>query len=306
VARVLVVNCGSSSVKYQLLDLADGDAVVLARGLVERVGEPEGRHRHETADGPRWESTGPVPTMAQAFAQVQEAFAATGRPLGVGGLDAIGHRVVHGGERYVRPTVLTPEVVAGIRSLVPLAPLHNPANLAGIEVTLAAWPDVAQVAVFDTAFHQTLPPHAYLYALPYELYEDDGVRRYGFHGTSHAYVSRRAADGDERAILARAVFAHRARKYVGAYAVVLGRLDAVVFTGGIGENDAELRAAVLEGTEALGVVLDLGANAAPGAGERVVSAGSSRVAVLVVPTDEELEIARQTLAVVEAGAAPTP
>jgi acetate kinase len=287
-------------------------------------------------------------------------------------------------------------VVDGIRSLVPLAPLHNPANLAGIEVTLQAWPDLPQVAVFDTAFHQTLPPAAYLYALPYELYERDGVRRYGFHGTSHQYVSRRAAAllgrseaetnlvtlhlgngcsacavrggrsvetsmgltpleglvmgtrsgdldpgvlfhlgrsrgldlagldallnqasglkglagandmrvlntraaaGDERAVLARQVFAHRCRKYVGAYAAVLGRVDGIVLTGGIGENDPGLRAEILGGLEPLGVVLEPAANEAPGRGERRVSAPGSPVAVLVVPTDEELEIARQTLEV---------
>ena len=191
--RVLVVNCGSSSVKYQLLDLTSDEPSVVARGLVERVGEPAGRHEHHAADGTTWERDDPVPSMAAAFAQVQQAFADTGHSLGEGGLDVIGHRVVHGGERYVVPTVLTPEVVDGIRALVPLAPLHNPANLAGIEVTLEAWPDVPQVAVFDTAFHQTLPPPAYLYAVPYELYEEEGVRRYGFHGTSHQYVARRAA-----------------------------------------------------------------------------------------------------------------
>jgi acetate kinase len=333
--------------------------------------------------------------MAAAFAQLQAAFAETGHPLGAGGVDAIGHRVVHGGERYVEPTVITPEVVSGIRALVPLAPLHNPANLAGIEVTLEAWPAVPQVAVFDTAFHRTLPRHAYLYALPYELYEAHGVRRYGFHGTSHQYVSRRAAEllqrpleatnlvtlhlgngcsacavqggrsvetsmgltpleglvmgtrsgdvdagvlfhlgrlqgldlaeldamlntrsglkglagandmrelntraaaGDERAALARAVFTHRVRKYVGAYAAVLGRVDGIVFTGGIGEHNPGLRAEALAGLEPLGIEVDELANAA-GGGERVVSAAGSRVAVLVIPTNEELEIAREALQV---------
>jgi acetate kinase len=396
VGRVLVVNCGSSSVKYQLLDLGAPTPVVLAKGLVERVGEPAGRHEHETGDGRSWERRDPIPSMAAAFGQVQQAFADTGYPLGEGGVDAIGHRVVHGGERYVDPTVITPEVVEGIRALVPLAPLHNPANLAGIEVTLAAWPGVPQVAVFDTAFHKTLPPPAFLYALPYELYELDGVRRYGFHGTSHRFVAGRAATllgrhptetnvvtlhlgngcsacavrggrsvetsmgftpleglvmgtrsgdvdagvlfhlgrsrglglaeldtmlntrsglrgiagandvreinaradgGDQRAALALQVFAHRARKYVGAYMAVLGRVDGIVFTGGIGEHNPDLRAQIVGGLEPLGVELDATANSAATSGERVVSAVASRVAVLVVPTDEELEIARETLEV---------
>jgi acetate kinase len=312
------------------------------------------------------------------------------------GISAIGHRVVHGGDRFVEPTLIDDTVIDGIRDQVPLAPLHNPANLAGIEVARQLWPNVPQVAVFDTAFHATLPPHAYRYAVPESWYTRHRVRRYGFHGTSHAYVARRAADildrplehlrmitahlgngasvtaiaggrsvdtsmgltpleglvmgtrsgdidpaigyhiarntgltmdevnialnfasglrglcgendlrviearaerGDAVAKLALDVFCHRIRKYIGAYAAVLGGLDALVFTAGIGEHSAAVRQQVCAGMEFLGIELDPAANIASAG---VVSATGCRVAVLVVPTDEELEIAVQTLATVSA------
>jgi acetate kinase len=303
---------------------------------------------------------------------------------------------VHGGDRFREPTVIDDEVVAGIEALIPLAPLHNPANLQGIEVARRQWPDVTQVAVFDTAFHAALPEVAYRYAVPEAWYSDHGVRRYGMHGTSHGYVARRAAEvldrplgqlrlvtahlgngtsmaavadghsvdtsmglspleglvmgtrsgdidptivfhvargtglahdaieralnrdsgltglcgdndlraieqraagGDERAALALAVFCHRIRKYVGAYTAVLGGIDALVFTAGIGEHSPTVRARVCDGLAFLGLELDAEANAAS---TTVVSSDDSAVAVLVVPTDEELEIATQTLAAIGA------
>jgi acetate kinase len=323
------------------------------------------------------------------------AFGEAGPDLDAVKPTAIGHRVVHGGSRFTAATVLDDDVVSAIRELIPLAPLHNPPNIAGIEVARKAFPGVPQVAVFDTAFHQSLPPAAYTYAVPREWRERYRVRRYGFHGTSHAYVSRRAAhflgrpvestnvivlhlgngasvcaveggrsvetsmgltpleglvmgtrSGDvdpavpaylqrvagldaeavDRALnrksgllglggsndlrdvkkaaashdpdaeLALDVYHHRIRKYVGAYYAVLGRVDAVVFTAGVGENDAQTRALSMAGLEALGIELDPARNASDERGERSVSVPGSRVPVLVIPTDEEIEIARQTLA----------
>jgi acetate kinase len=305
----------------------------------------------------------------------------------------VGHRVVHGGENFHRPTVVDDQVIAAIRDTIPLAPLHNPANLGGIEIARRLFPGVPQVAVFDTAYHQTMPATSYRYALPEHLYKEHRVRRYGFHGTSHHYVAKRAASllgtpatacnlitlhlgngasatairegrsvdtsmgmtpleglvmgtrcgdidpaihfylcenvgldndaledllnrksgllgicgvndmreihrlaagGDERAQLAVGIFCHRLKKYLGAYYAELGRVDAVVFTGGIGENDAEIRARTCAGLESLGICLDPDANGAPERGERAISTPESRVKVLVIPTNEELEIARQS------------
>ena len=360
--RVLVINAGSSSVKYQLVDAGTGDR--LEGGLVEEVTD-----------------------HAAALEQVVAALSDTT-------VDAVGHRVVHGGERFSAPTVIDDVVAEEIRSLTPLAPLHNPANIEGIRVARALWPDVDHVAVFDTAFHETLPPHAHRYAVPSSWYTEHGVRRYGFHGTSHAFVAAEAAavlgrplddldlitahlgngasmtavsggrsietsmglspleglvmgsrsgdvdptvighvaaatgrtmgevaddlsrvsglvglcgdsdmraittraeQGDDDAALALGVFTHRVKKYVGAYLAVLGRCDALVFTGGIGEHSAVVRAKVCDGLGGLGFRLDEHRNRQ---GERVVSTPDSPIAVLVVPTDEERSIAEQTAAVV--------
>ena len=356
---VLVINSGSSSLKVQLLDTAGGQA--LAKGLIERVGSPE------------------VPDHAAALHLALENV-----PLGQVG--AVGHRVVHGGERFVQPTLLTPKILADLEPLTSLAPLHNPPALASIGAALEALPGVPNVAVFDTAFHATLPPEAYLYAVPHNLYEQHGVRRYGFHGISHAYVARRAAHilgrpldtlrlitlhlgngasacavaggisvdtsmgftpleglvmgtrsgdldpalalwlaqregaaraedllnresglkglsgvssdmrdvhaareaGDPRALMALKVTLHRLKKYVGAYAAVLGSLDALVFTGGVGEHDAWIRAELLKSLKLFGFQLDAAANARHATR---VTAGAP--AALVIPTDEEGEIARQ-------------
>jgi acetate kinase len=372
--RVLVVNSGSSSLKYRLLDLGAGTTV--AGGLVERIGE----------------AGSDVADHAAALALVVTRLRDDGALDA--GVDAVGHRVVHGGERFSAPVVVDDAVVAAVRELAPLAPLHNPPNLLGIEAARAAFPGVPQVAVFDTAFHQSMPPAAYTYAIPRDLARRHGIRRYGFHGTSHRYVARvaagvlgrpadavdlvtlhlgngasacavragrsvdtsmglspleglvmgtrsgdvdpavvfhlvsdaglapdevdgllnrasglrglagandlrevhrRASSGDRDAALALDVYGHRLRKYVGAYLAVLGGADAVVFTGGVGENDPDVRHRAVGGLDRLGVVLDEAANAAvrgPGRPVDVAAAGSS-CRVLVIPTDEEREIAEQ-------------
>ena len=392
---VLVVNAGSSSLKYQLVDAATGSP--LAKGSVERIGERRSTTTHESS-GETHTGQQTVASHREALAAVAEAFRRFGPSFDEVGLLAVGHRVVHGGDRFSDPVVVTDDVLAAIEDLKPLAPLHNPANLEGIRVSRERFPDVPQVAVFDTAFHQAMPAHSYTYAVPKAWREEHLVRRYGFHGTSFAYVSRRAAavlghriedanlvvlhlgngasaaaiaggrsvdtsmgltpleglvmgtrsgdidpglfsfmvrtgmsaDAVDAALnresglkglsgtndfrevdelvatndpdgkLAFDVTAYRLRKYVGAYAVALGRLDALVFTAGIGEHAPRLRAAVCHGLGILGIELDDEANLAPGGGERRISTKASSVAVLVVPTNEELEIARQAAAVVTA------
>lgn len=379
--HLLVLNTGSSSLKYELFAMQRDQFDSVAEGLVERIGE--------TGSG--------VPDHSAALAKV---FAAMQREQGLdaGSLWGIGHRVVHGGEAFRGPVLIDDRVLDEIRRLISLAPLHNPAAVTGIEAARRLTPDVPQVAVFDTAFHQTIPPEAYRYALPNWCYEKFGVRRYGMHGTSHAYVSRKGAEmlgrrleetnlvtlhlgngasvaavaggrcvetsmgltpleglvmgtrsgdvdpavplflmretglsaaevdrllnresglkglcgendmrsvlervseGDETAELALEVYCHRIRKYLGAYAVTLGRLDAIVFTAGVGENAAEVRRRVCNELGIIGIVLDEEKNAAAGRGQATdVAADESRVRVLVIPTDEEREIANQTLAMI--------
>jgi acetate kinase len=392
---VLVVNAGSSSLKYQLVEVTSGTA--MAKGSVERIGERSSKATHETGDR-RHTVDRPIASHGEALAVVADVFREYGPSFEDVGLLAVGHRVVHGGDRFSDPVLVTEEVLATIEELEALAPLHNPANLEGIRVARERFPDVPQVAVFDTAFHQGMPAHSYTYAVPKSWREKHLVRRYGFHGTSFAYVTGRAADFLGRAVedtnlvvlhlgngassaaiaggrsidtsmgltpleglvmgtrsgdidpglfsfmvrtgmtadavdaalnresglkglsgtndfrevdelvaqndpdgrLAFDVTAYRLRKYVGAYAVALGRLDALVFTAGIGEHAPRLRAAVCHGLGILGIDLDDEANMAPGGGERRVSTEASSVAVLVIPTNEELEIARQAAAVVTA------
>lgn len=380
--RILVLNSGSSSIKYQLLDPEHPQPQ--AKGSLERIGEEGTTLRHD-AGGPQAVH---ARNHEEGFALLAEVLSGAGMPEG------IGHRVVHGGERFHEPTLVDGTVVEEIRRRIPLAPLHNPGNLAGIEAALRRFPGVPQVAVFDTAFHQTMPPRAYRYAVPKDLYERQGLRRYGFHGTSHSYVSREAAKhlrrnpeelalivlhlgngasataidggrsvdtsmgltpmeglvmgtrsgdldpgailflaregrsiadidailnresglkglagvndmreverraeaGDGEARLALEVCAYRIRKYVGAYAAALGRLDGVIFTAGIGEKSPEIRERVCGGLGILGIVIDPARNRAPGGGVREIQREGSRVKVLVVPTNEELEIALQTRA----------
>ncbi|MEU8822865.1 acetate kinase [Streptomyces sp. NPDC048636] len=372
-SRVLVLNSGSSSVKYQLLDMADGAR--LASGIVERIGE------------------GPVADHAAALKQVADELARQDLGLDSPELAAVGHRVVHGGTRFTEPALITDDVVEEIEKLIPLAPLHNPANVTGIRVARELRPDLPQVAVFDTAFHSTMPEAAARYAIDMDTADRFGVRRYGFHGTSHAYVSRataalldrplaevntivlhlgngasasavrggvcvdtsmgltpleglvmgtrsgdldaaaifhlsrvggmsideidtllnkrsgllglcgdndmreigrRMGEDDSEAQLAFDIYIHRLRKYVGAYTAVLGRVDAIAFTAGVGENSAAVREAAMRGLTAFGVEVDAVRNALRGSGARLISTEGSRVAVAVVPTDEELEIASQT------------
>jgi acetate kinase len=393
--RVLVLNSGSSSVKYQLLDMADTRR--LATGLVERIGERSSRLVHTPAGGERREREERVADHADALRLAAAELAADGLGLDSPELAAIGHRVVHGGRRFTEPVVVDDAVVAEIERLVPVAPLHNPANLAGIRTARALNPDLPQVAVFDTAFHTTIPEYAARYAIDTATADAHRIRRYGFHGTSHAYVSRRTAallgrdpaevnvivlhlgngasasavaggrcvetsmgltpleglvmgtrsgdvdpavvlhlarvagmtvgeiddllnkrsgllglcgdndmrevlrrveKGDEAARLAFDAYTHRLRKYIGAYHAVLGRLDAVAFTAGVGENAAPVRAAAVAGLDALGLAVDPARNEARADGPRLISPDGAKVAVAVVPTDEELEIATQTFALV--------
>ncbi|MEE1927449.1 acetate kinase [Streptomyces sp. TRM 70351] len=393
--RVLVLNCGSSSVKYQLLDMADDSR--LAAGLVERIGEDASRLVHTPAGGRRRERTVAVPDHESALKALSAELAADGHGLDSPRLAAVGHRVVHGGLRFTEPTVVDDGVLAEIERLVPVAPLHNPANITGIRTARALNPRLPQIAVFDTAFHTTMPEHAARYAIDVATADAHRVRRYGFHGTSHAYVSRRTAEllgkrpqevnvivlhlgngasasavrggrcvdtsmgltpleglvmgtrsgdvdpavvfhlvrvaglsvdevdtllnqrsglaglcgdndmreilrrvdeGDERAQLAFDVYVHRLKKYIGAYSAVLGTVDAVAFTAGVGENSAPVRAAAVDGLAGLGLAVDPGLNAERSDAPRLISPPDAPVTVAVVPTDEELEIAAQAYALV--------
>jgi acetate kinase len=387
---VLVLNSGSSSLKYSLLRASSGEA--LASGVAEQIGEPSGRLTHHGPDGAHHVER-ELADHDEALRAVLEAFEDHGPALSEVHLAAIGHRVVHGGTRFSEPVRVADDVVAAIEELVPLAPLHNPANLAGIRTAGALFPGLPQVAVFDTAFHRTLPASAATYAIDTAVAQEHGIARYGFHGTSHGYVSRRTAallnrpletvntislhlgngasacatrggrsiatsmglspleglvmgtrsgdidpavvfqlhrvagmsmdaiddllnshsgllglcgqndlrevlrhrgDGDPAAILAFDIYCARITSYVGAYYATLRRVDAITFTAGVGENSPDVRAAALEGLERLGIVVDADRNRAAGRGERLISPDDAEVAVCVIPTDEELEIATQT------------
>lgn len=401
--NVLVVNCGSSSIKYSLFAMGEGgSADVLASGIVERIGEAGSRIRHEAAHATDVRDV-TAPDHQTAFALVVEAL--TRGPAAViselARIDAVGHRCVHGAERFAESALVDEEVIVAIEACVPLAPLHNPPNLIGIRAAMALMPDVPHVGVFDTAFHQTIRPHAFLYAIPYDLYTEHGIRRYGFHGTSHRYVSEAAAamldrppaetnlitahlgngcsitavrggvsvdtsmgmtpleglvmgtrsgdidpavifhlmrtlgmnvdqvddllnrrsgllglsgvsndmreviraaeDGSRRARLAIEIFCYRLKKYIGAYTAVLGRVDALVFTGGIGENAPDIRDRTCAGLQGLGYVLDADRNAAAAHGPRDVAAAESPIRILVIPTDEEAMIARDTARIAATG-----
>lgn len=371
--RVFVVNSGSSSIKFQLIDVESAES--LLAGSVERIGEAGHPANHTDA-------------LSEVLASLDDRES----------IAAVGHRVVHGGSRFADATLITPDVEAAIDELSALAPLHNPANLLGIRAAREALPDVPHVAIFDTAFHQSMPPEAYTYAIDRELAAAHGVRRYGFHGTSHKYVSERAAaflgkplgslklivlhlgngasitaidggksidtsmgltplqglvmgtrsgdidpavlihlhrvaglsfddldvmlnrksgllgltgtgdmrdvqqaaaDGDEAALAALAVWRHRIRHYVGAYVAQLGSVDGIVFTAGVGENNALLRRRSLAGLEFFGIAIDNDRNELASRSERRISPDGAAVEVLVIPTNEELEIARQTLALVQ-------
>jgi acetate kinase len=396
--KILVLNCGSSSVKYQLME-TDGERVI-GKGIVERIGSAEAVVRYDPAGRPEKRETRPVADHAAAIDAVLALL--LDPEIGViedrGEIAGVGHRVVHGGESFASSVLIDEEVLLHIQECAVFAPLHNPHNLAGIKVCMELLPDTPQVAVFDTAFHQTMAPVSYLYALPYRFYRDLGVRRYGFHGTSHLYVSQRAAqilgrpydqlkiitchlgngasvtavkggrsvdtsmgftpleglvmgtrcgdidpalvlylmrvenllpaemdellnnqsgmlgltelshdmrdiegaakEGNEQCDLALDIYAHRIRKYIGAYAAEMNGVDAIVFTGGIGEKSDIVRRRVCEEMEYLGVVFDEEANMAHvpwnKAGPSTPHLSTGPTKVLVVPTDEELVIARDT------------
>ncbi len=393
--KILTLNSGSSSIKYQLFQMEE--ETVLTGGLVERIGLDESRvvHRLYGKDTPRkLVREIPIPNHEKGLEVIADLLVdpAHGAIDHTSEVEAVGHRVVHGGEHFSDTTLIDEEVLKTIRRLIPLAPLHNPHNLRGIEVAMKIFPEARQVAVFDTAFHQTLPPEAYRYAIPNHYYEKHGVRVYGFHGTSHHYVSKMAAKylgkapgetnlltihlgngasitavragesvdtsmgfsplpglmmgtrsgdidpaviffmqkalgmdidtidallnresgflgmtgssdlrdilekykkGDRNAALALSLYTYRIKKYIGAYFAVLGRVDALVFTAGVGENSPYVRWHACEGLDALGISLDRQKNENPGDGITEIQSHRSRVKVLVIPTDEELEIARQ-------------
>lgn len=403
--KILVLNCGSSSVKYELFDLNDGVEISLAEGIVEEVGlgNPRLTHKRPGQDEVVWADI-PVHDHREAIQVALDVL--VDAKVGVLGsaheLEAVGHRVVHGGEQFARSVRITGEVLQALYDNVPLAPLHNPPNIQGIEAVTALLPHVPQVSVFDTAFHQTMEPYAYLYAIPYRFYEQYGVRRYGFHGTSHKYVAQQAAAylerpleelkmvtchlgngasvaavhsgrsvmtsmgftpleglamgtrcGDldpaivpflmekeglnteginrllnkesgvlglselssdmrifeqaihagpqhvnyERSMLVLKHYTQRVKRYIGSYAAVMGGLDCVVFTGGIGENFGEVCDWSCAGLEFLGIV---GVQARRAGGEIVeASSPGSAAKVLIVPTDEELAIARDTYEIVK-------
>lgn len=395
---VLVINAGSSSLKYSLVDAESG--ATSAAGLAERIADPSGQTgvlTHTGPDGTKHRSELELPSHEAALRAALEAFDTHGPSLDPDALAAVGHRVVHGGDRFSAPALVDDDLVAAVEDLVPLAPLHNPANLEGLAVARKMFGSVPQVAVFDTAFHQTMPEHAYTYAVPLEWRDAHGIRRYGFHGTSHKFVAQETArllgkplesvnlivlhlgngasasaiaggrsidtsmgmtpleglvmgtrsgdldpalhahlhrqlgwsldeidralnresgvlgllghsdfrelerlldEGDPRAELTLAVYAYRVRKYVGAYYAALGTVDAIAFTAGVGEHGEAAREQSLAGLERLGIRLDVEVNRAPPPGPARISAADSEVAVFVVPTNEEWQIAREALEVV--------
>ena len=390
--KVLVINAGSSSLKYQLLDPDTKD--VLAKGLCERIGI-DGHIKHTPTGGDVYDADRYMPDHEAAIKLVMEVLTPNyyGVIKDMSEIDAVGHRVVHGGEEFTHSVIIDSAVMKGIRECIPLAPLHNPANITGIEACKEVMPNTPMVAVFDTAFHQTMPPKAYIYAVPYRWYTENKVRRYGFHGTSHQYVSQRAADmlgrpieelriatchlgngastcsvkfgksidtsmgftpqdglpmgtragaidaaiteyivdqrgysgkrvesalnkesgmlgisgvssdfrdleaaaaeGNERAQLAIDVFCYKVTKRIGSCAAAMGGLDAVVFTAGVGENSASLRAKIMEGLEFLGLKLDPEKNNVRGK-ETIISTDDSPNKILLIPTNEELVIALDT------------
>jgi acetate kinase len=394
--KILILNAGSSSLKYQLMDM-NGE-ITLAKGIVDRIGI-DGSSIKQTAGDKVYKLETRIPKHTDAIHLMLDALTnpEKGAVKTMDEISAFGHRVLHGGERFTGSMMITDEVKKTIREYFPLGPLHNPANLMGIEACQEVMPGVPNVAVFDTSFHQTMPKKAYLYGISQDYYKRLQIRRYGFHGTSHRYVSKRvreflgmkregsriitchlgngsslaavkdgkcvdtsmgltplegvimgtrsgnldpavvqfiansdhmtvdevlnlcnkksgligisgissdmrdidaAADaGDENAILARDMLVHSVRKYIGAYAAVLGGVDAIVFTAGIGENNHTTRASIMEGFEYLGAKIDLEKNKTRE--EAVISTDDSKVKICVIPTNEELIIARDTLAIVE-------
>ncbi|WP_308551932.1 acetate kinase [uncultured Mediterranea sp.] len=394
--KVLVLNCGSSSIKYKLFDM-DHKAVI-AQGGIEKIGLPDSFLKLTLPNGEKkiLEKNIPEHTVGVEFILNTLVSPEYGAIKSLDEINAVGHRMVHGGEKFSESVLLTKEVLDAFTACNDLAPLHNPANLKGVRAIEAILPNVPQIGVFDTAFHQTMPDYAYMYAVPYELYEKYGVRRYGFHGTSHRYVSKRVCEflgiqpegtkiitchignggsisaikdgkcvdtsmgltpleglmmgtrsgdidggavtfimekehldaagvssllnkksgvlgifgkssdmrdlenavaaGAPKAVLAENMYFYRIKKYIGAYAAALGGVDVIVFTGGVGENQASARWGACSGLEFMGVKLDAEKNKVRGE-EAVISTDDSKVKVVVIPTDEELMIASDTMAI---------
>lgn len=395
--KVLVLNCGSSSIKYKMFDMTSKE--VIAQGGIEKIGMKGSFLKLTLPNGEKkvLEKDIPEHTVGVEFILKTLTSLEYGAIQSLEEIDAVGHRMVHGGERFSESVLLTKDVLDAFTACNDLAPLHNPANLKGVNAITAILPNVSQIGVFDTAFHQTMPDYAYLYAIPYEMYEKYGVRRYGFHGTSHRYVSQRVCEflgvnpqgqkiiichignggsiaaikdgkcvdttmgltpleglmmgtrsgdidagavtfimdkeglnstgvsnllnkksgvlgisgvssdmrellaacdaGNKRAILAEKMYYYRIKKYIGAYAAALGGVDILLFTGGVGENQFECRAAVCEGLEYMGIEMNKDLNAKTRGTETIISTPESKVKVLVIPTDEELLIASDTVAI---------
>lgn len=395
--NILVLNCGSSSIKYALYNMDDRS--VMTSGGAERVGLDNAFVKVKLANGEKKQIMHDIPEHTEGVKFIFSLL--TDPEIGVikslDEIDAVGHRMVHGGEKFSESVVITPEVIEAFTACSDLAPLHNPANLKGVNAVSELMPGLPQVGVFDTAFHQTMPAKAYMYAIPYELYEKYGVRRYGFHGTSHRYVSQRACEflgipqegckmvtahignggslsavvdgkcvdttmgltplegvmmgtrsgdidggavafiqkklgldadgisnllnkksgvfglcgfsdmrdvenaakaGEPKAVMTQESYFYRIKKYIGAYAAAMGGIDVLVFTAGVGENQTGMREAACEGLEFMGIKIDKEVNAGIRGKEAIISAPDSKVKVVVIPTDEELMIATDTMALV--------
>ena len=397
--KILVLNCGSSSIKYKLFDMTTKE--VMAQGGIEKIGLPGSFLKLTLPNGEKKILEKDVPEHTTGIDFILNTLVSEeyGAIKSLDEINAVGHRMVHGGEKFAKSVLIDKEVLDTFIACSDLAPLHNPANLKGVNAVTAILPNVPQVGVFDTAFHQTMPDYAYMYAVPYELYTKYGVRRYGFHGTSHRYVSKRvceflnipvegtkiitchvgnggsitavkdgksvdtsmgltpleglmmgtrsgdidggavtyimekegldatgisnllnkksgvlgvfekssdmrdlesaAAAGEPRAVLAENMYFYRIKKYIGAYAAAMGGVDVIVFTGGVGENQANARSGACEGLEYMGVKVDAEKNKTRGV-EAIISTDDSKVKVVVIPTDEELMIASDTMDILSA------
>lgn len=398
--KILVLNCGSSSIKYQLIEMDEKNHSVLAKGLLERIGLEMGEFTHKWNGQKHYEQL-PIPNHTEGIKIVLAALtnAEYGVIKSLDEINAVGHRVAHGGEKFTKSVRINDEVIQGIKDLCDLAPLHNPGSLQGIAAMQEVLPGIPMAAVFDTSFHATMPPEAYLYAVPFEYYEKYRVRRYGFHGTSHKFVAEKAAAfvgmdwnkckivtchlgsgasiaavenaksvetsmgftpveglvmgsrtgdldlgafmyimdktgystkemntlvnkksgligitgnsqdmrdvragrdaGDERCTYAFNMFAHRVKKYIGAYAAIMNGMDVLVMTGGIGENAWFMREAILDNMEFLGIKYDKALNQTIMGDAAVISTPDSKVKVVVYPTDEEYMIAKDTFDLVK-------
>ncbi len=399
--KIFALNCGSSSFKYQLFSW--GEKKVIATGLVERIGSDESVLHHELSDGEKIKITQPMHSHKEAIELVLKMLSEGEHAVisSFSEISAVGHRIVHGGERFARSVMISDEVIDEVRELSSLAPLHNPANLIGIGAAMKALPDTPQIGIFDTAFHQTMPAKAFMYGLPFEWYEEYSIRRYGFHGSSHLYVSKRAAvllgkdvsecniismhigngvsccaikggesydtsmgmtplegaimgtrcgdidpaipmmmqrklhlspeqmdeilnkksgllgitgkftdrrdivsatkDGDDRCRLALEMETYNLKKYLGAYAAALGRVDAIVFTAGVGENAGEIRGMVLDNLECLGIKIDTEKNlkVKSSDGETEISLPDSAIKVFMIPTNEEIVFVEDVVGILE-------